>query len=97
MLCGYGKTRLLAPGESETLTISVPRRELASFDAYGHGTYILEAGDYYLTAAKNAHEAVTNTLAVRGYTEENTGGAMTAGGSADMVYIWRQAETDTET
>lgn len=97
ILCGYGKTRLLAPGESETLTISVPKRELASFDSYGHGTYILEAGDYYLTAASNAHEAVNNTLAVRGYTPENTGGAMTANGSVDMVYTWNQAQTDTQT
>lgn len=97
ILCGYGKTKLLAPGESETLTISVPRRELASFDSYGYGTYILEAGDYYLTAAKNAHEAVNNTLAVRGYTLQNTGGAMTANGSADMVYTWKQVETDTQT
>ena len=97
ILCGYGKTQLLAPGESETLTISVPKRELASFDTYGHGTYILESGDYYLTAAKNAHEAVNNTLTVRGYTPENTGGAMTANGCADMVYTWNQAQTDTQT
>ena len=97
ILCGYGKTQLLTPGESETLTITVPRRELASFDTYGHGTYILEAGDYYLAAARNAHEAVNNTLAVRGYTLENTDGAMTANGCSDMVYTWVQAKTDTQT
>lgn len=97
ILCGYSKTKLLAPGESETLTISVPKREFASFDAYGYGTYILEAGDYHLTAAKNAHEAVNNTLASRGYTPENTDGAMSAYGNADMVYTWTQEETDTET
>ena len=97
VLCGYGKTRLLAPGESETLTICVPRRELTSFDAYGHGTYILEAGDYYLTAARDAHEAVNNTLAVRGYTKQNTGGAMTDDGCTRLVYNWHQAETDTQT
>lgn len=97
ILCGYSKTKLLAPGESETLTISVPRRELASFDAYGYGTYILEAGDYYLTAAKNAHEAVNNTLAARGYTPENTDGSMTAYGNPDMVYTWVQEEIDSDT
>ena len=97
ILCGYSKTKLLAPGESETLTISVPKREFASFDAYGYGTYILEAGDYHLTAAKNAHESVNNTLASRGYTPENTNGAMTAHGNTDMVYTWKQEETDTET
>ena len=97
ILCGYGKTQLLAPGESETLIISVPRRELASFDTYGYGTYILEAGDYYLTVAHNAHEAVNNTLAVRGYTPENTEGAMTANGNTKMVYTWNEAQTDTQT
>ena len=97
MLCGYAKTRLLAPGESEIVTISVPRREYASFDTYGYGTYILEAGDYYLTAARNAHDAVNNILAARGYSPQNTGGAMTAEGSADMVYTWNQIHTDTQT
>ena len=97
ILCGYSKTKLLAPGESETLTISVPKRELACFDAYGYGTYILEAGDYHLTAAKNAHEAVNNTLAARGCTPENTNGAMTAPGDTDMVYTWKQDKTDTKT
>jgi beta-glucosidase len=97
ILCGYSKTKLLAPGESETLTISVPKRELASFDAYGYGTYILEAGEYHLTAAKNAHEAVNNTLLSRGYTPENTNGAMTDRGNTDMVYTWRQEKTDTTT
>lgn len=97
ILCGYSKTKLLAPGESEALTISVPKREFASFDAYGYGTYILEAGDYHLTAAKNAHEAVNNTLVSRGYTPENTNGVMTDHGNTDMVYTWRQEETDTKT
>ena len=97
ILCGYSKTKLLAPGESETLTLSVPKREFASFDAYGYGTYILEAGDYHLTAAKNAHEAVNNTLAARGMTPENTDGAMTAYGSTEMVYTWIQEETDVKT
>lgn len=97
ILCGYGKTQLLAPGESETLTITVPRRELASFDTCGYGTYILEAGDYYLTAAANAHEAVNNLLSARGYTPENTGGAMTGDGNAAFVYAWTETEIDTET
>ena len=42
------------------------KRALKVFDAYGAGTYILEAGDYYLTAASNAHEAAKNILAAKG-------------------------------
>ena len=52
ILCGYGRTQLLIPSASETLTITVHKRELASFDTYGYGTNILKAGNNYLTAAK---------------------------------------------
>ena len=69
-LCGFGKTDLLAPGASETLTIRVDKRDIASYDAYGAGTYILDAGDYYLTVATDAHNAVNNILAAKGYTAE---------------------------
>ena len=62
VLCGFGKTDILAPGESETLTVQVDRRDLASYDAYGAKTYILDAGDYYLTVDENAHAAVNNIL-----------------------------------
>ena len=40
---------------------------------------------------------MNHTLAARGYTPQNTGGAMTAEGSADMVFTWNQATTDTQT
>lgn len=66
-LVGFGKTQELAPGASETLRITVNKRDLASYDAYGAGTYILDAGDYYLTAAADAHNAVNNILAAKGY------------------------------
>ena len=66
-LCGFDKTELLQPGESEKVTITIPRSELACYDENGAKTYILEAGDYYLTAAHDAHEAVNNVLAARVY------------------------------
>ena len=82
-LCGFTKTSELAPGASETVTVYVDRRELASYDAYGAGTYILDDGDYYLTVATDAHNAVNNTLAAKGYTVESTEGRMDADG------MWR--------
>lgn len=58
-LVGFAKTKSLAPGESETVTISIQRRALASYDAYGVQTYLAEAGTYTFSASKNAHEPVS--------------------------------------
>lgn len=46
-LAAFGKTGLLAPGESETLTISFPMERLASYDEET-ASMILEAGTYLL-------------------------------------------------
>ncbi len=81
-LVGYGKTKLLNPSESETVTVSVPEYYLTSYDAYGTGVYILDEGAYYLTAAENAHQAADNILAAKGY-------AVT--GDTSLVYSFDQA------
>lgn len=94
-LCGFGKTKILAPGESETITVNVDRRELASYDAYGAGTYILDAGDYYLTVGTDAHNAVNNILAAKGYSSAD--GRMDAEGNAALTYKWNNAKLDTTT
>ena len=96
-LCGFGKTKVLEPGHSEIITIYVDKRDLASYDAYGAATYILDAGDYYLTVATDAHAAVNNTLAAKGYTVENTDGRMDADGVAALAYKWTQDVFDAET
>lgn len=82
-LVGYGKTQLLAPGDSETVTVEVPEYFLTSYDANNTGVYILDEGTYYLTAADNAHAAVNHILAAKGKT---TADGMTAPGSAELTY-----------
>lgn len=96
-LCGFAKTDILAPGASETVTVYVDKRDLASFDAYGAGTYILDDGDYYLTVATDAHNAVNNTLAAKGYTVESTEGRMDVDGNAELSYMWTQESFDATT
>ncbi len=96
-LCGFGKTGMMAPGESRTMTITVDKRDLASFDTDGAGTYILDAGTYYLALGRDAHDAVNNTLAAKGYTVENTQGRMDAQGDSSLVYAWEQETLDTVT
>jgi beta-glucosidase len=93
-LCGFAKTDILAPGASETLNITVNGSDLASYDAYGAGTYIMDAGDYYLTAATDAHNAVNNILAAKGYTAAD---GMDGVGNAELVYQWSNDKLDTTT
>ncbi len=93
-LVGFGKTGILEPGQSETLEISVDRRDLAAYDAYGAGTYILEPGAYYLTAATDAHDAVNNILASKGYTRAD---GMDADGDPALTAAWKETALDTTT
>ena len=90
-LCGFGKTDIIQPGQSQTIAVEVDRRDLACYDAYGYGTYIIEAGDYYFTAATDSHNAVNNILAAQGYTVAD---GMDYNGNAKLTYMWTEAELD---
>lgn len=49
VLCGYQKTRLLQPGESQLISIETPAKDLASYDDLGRickSAWILEKGSY---------------------------------------------------
>ena len=92
-LIGFGKTEILEAGASETLTVVVDERDMAAYDAYGAGTFIIDEGTYYLTVATDAHNATNNVLAAKGYTTEN---GMDANGNAALVYNW-DMEFDKET
>ena len=96
-LVGFEKTDILEPGASETLKIEVDGDYVASYDAYKAGTYIMDAGDYYFTAATDAHNAANNVLAAKGYTPENTEGRMDVLGNASLVAKWNNPELDTTT
>ena len=96
-LVGFEKTDILAPGASETLTITIDGDYVASYDAYGAGTYILDAGDYYFTAATDAHNAANNVLAAKGFTPSNTAGRMDEAGNANLVAKWNNPKLDTTT
>lgn len=89
-LIGYDKTGVLAPGASETLTITADFQDFASWDdTLSHhavqGGYVLERGDYYFSVGNGIHEAMNNVLAAQGYTVANSGGYMTADGDADQT------------
>lgn len=96
-LVGFAKTEILEPGTSETLAIEIDGDYVASYDAYGAKTYILDEGDYLFAAATDAHDAANNVLAAKGFTPENTDDRMDAEGNADLVAVWNNPELDTTT
>ncbi len=87
-LAGFAKTEVLQPGEAQTVTVVVDGADRSTFDQYVHGGYITEAGTYYLTAAQNAHEAVSNILRF-----QDTKGSV-HGGSAALVSKIEQKDTE---
>lgn len=69
----FAKTKLLNPGESDTLELKLTREDMASYDykesKVEGGGYILEKGDYVLSVRENSHtlcaaEGAEHTLGV---------------------------------
>ncbi|MDD3113498.1 MAG: glycoside hydrolase family 3 N-terminal domain-containing protein, partial [Candidatus Izemoplasmatales bacterium] len=93
-LVGFGKTSLLQPGEFETLSATIADEknmermrvafeQFRLYDSQNAQTYILNEGDYYLTVAKDSHDAINNILAAKGYTTTNS--PMDSAGDATLV------------
>ena len=92
-LVGFTKTPDIEPGNSATVTVTVPEYEFKSYDSYGAGTYILEKGDYYLAVGENAHDALNNILAAKNYTVAD---GMDYNGDKTLVYKETFAQNDFE-
>lgn len=77
-LIEFGKTQSIEPGESETISFSIPKEEMASYDSgavkTSQGGYILEAGDYTVSIRSDSHtvldEAAFNVAADIDYSME---------------------------
>lgn len=71
-LKAFAKTRELQPGESQTLTITIPVRDLASFDE-AKSQWLTEAGTYtFRIGASSRDIRTTASLALKEYTEKTT-------------------------
>lgn len=67
-LVGFAKSSLLAAGAEEIVEINLNVKDFTSYDVKandGKGGYILDAGNYYIAAAGNAHEALNSILSYR--------------------------------
>lgn len=67
-LIDFGKTQVIEPGESETVEFTVSAEDMASFDTYGAGCYVLESGDYEISIRSDAHTVLDECT----YTVDNT-------------------------
>lgn len=71
-LKAFGKTRELNPGESQTLTMTLQRRDLASYDE-GECAWVVDAGNYdFLIAASSADIRHRVSLRIESLTEKTT-------------------------
>ncbi len=61
-LAGFAKTKLLEPGESETVTVSFSAESMASYDETNAKAYVLEAGDYVISLNTDSHNIIDSKI-----------------------------------
>ena len=59
-LIDFAKTDVLQPGESQTINVSFSEEDMASYDTYGNGCYVLETGDYEISINSDSHNAIAS-------------------------------------
>jgi len=57
-LAAFDKTDLLEPGQSQTMTLTFNIEDMASYDTYGEGAYVLEAGEYAVSLRSDSHSVI---------------------------------------
>ena len=87
-LMDYEKTNELQPGGTQTITMEVDLRNLASYDANKAKTYILDAGAYYFAIGNDVHDAMNNILKAQG---------QNVTGDAAKTYTWTWNDLDSIT
>ena len=91
-ICGFDK-KMIAAGATEHFAITVNKEDLTSYDYMKAKTYIMDAGDYYFTVGRDAHDAINNILMAKGADASRMSGT----GDASLAAKWTLAEMDTTT
>ncbi len=61
-LIDFGKTGILEPGASETITLTFDVEEMASYDYLNEKAYVLEAGEYIVSINKDSHTVIEEKI-----------------------------------
>ena len=93
VLGDFAKTPLIEPGQSETVTLSLPVEEMASYDHGDAGAYVLEQGDYELKVQTDSHQLAEGIEPIR-YTVPETV-TYTEGRASDEVPATNQFDDAT--
>ncbi len=93
-LVGFTKTNVIDPNKSERVTITVDKKEMASYDYKKAKTYIVDDGEYYFSAGKNAHDALNNILAKKG---KSVSDGMDYDGNSTLAQSYKQENFDKNT
>ncbi len=96
-LVGFTKTDLLRAGETKRYSVDVDERQFASYDANNAKTYVITAGDYYLSIGKDAHDATNNVLAKRLNSKSSTNNRMDDDGNSILSSDAIKLKEDTKT
>ncbi len=80
-LVAMDKTDLIEPGQSQTISISFPVDELASYDMLVNKCYVLEQGDYVISINKDSHNVIDaktyTVMQTKLYNQEGHSGDLT--------------------
>lgn len=61
-LIDFAKTEILEPGAFETISFTIPKEDMASYDSNGikteNGGYVLEAGEYGISIRSDSHNVL---------------------------------------
>ncbi|MBO5859282.1 MAG: glycoside hydrolase family 3 C-terminal domain-containing protein, partial [Clostridia bacterium] len=102
-LAAYGKTKELAPGNSETLTITFATEDMASYDSVTEEAWVLDKGEYKIHVAHDVRtfeESFTYTVdkTVVYKTDSNSGNEVKnlfGFAEGDLTYLSRADEEGT--
>ena len=87
-LVDFEKTKMLEPGEEEKVSFEVSKDDLKTYDYLDKKTYVLPEGNYFLTVAENAHQAVNNILSNKGVQDRKLDGKPVK----ENVYTWKETD-----
>lgn len=98
-LVGYGKTNVLEPGASQTVTVEFHVDDMAAYDYLGEGAYVLSAGEYQIKLMNNSHDVIdTETYTVEKkivYNEEGAGSRYNDKIVAENIFTYADGSKET--